>query len=156
MIIWLFFNAMCVCIYMYVHPEININVETRHFCIKMRRKHQHNSSCFFLTEKCQVLHVVKLWATWWVGFGWVERCLSSTELCFLLEPGPSTCSHLPLKWTMGSRFVGSLAWLQRIWVGWPRAGLNFNYWNAFTALHGKVTSQCRMGLDCTLYLCLPF
>lgn len=43
------------CIYMYLHLESNINTETRHY-IKMRRKHQRNSS-HFPTEKCQMYAV---------------------------------------------------------------------------------------------------
>lgn len=72
---------------------------------------------FFLTEKCQMLHVVKLWATWWVGFGWVERCLSSTEPCFLLKPGPSTPLAPAFEMDHGQQARG-VSCLASAYLGW--------------------------------------
>lgn len=161
MIIWLFFNAMCVWIYMYVHPEININMETRHFCIKMRSKHQHNSSClFFLTEKCQMLRVVKLWATWWVGFGWIECCLSSREPCFVLEPGPSAplASAFEMGHGQGARGVSCLAPANLGWLAQSRFKLQLleSIHSPSRESNGPLQGRERMGLDCTWSLCLPF
>lgn len=140
---------MCVYICMYTLRSISIWKQDT-YCIKMKRKHQHNSS-HFPTEKCQMLHVVKLWAT-----HWVEHCLSPREQCFLLEPGPSAplapalCSR-----TVGRVLVRSLTRPQQILVGWSRAGLNFNHQNAFTVLPWKIMYHCRAGKGCfRLYLVL--
>lgn len=156
MIIWVF---QCnVCIYIYIHLEININMETRHY-IKMRRKHQRNSS-YFPTGKCQILYVVKLWAIYWVGYDGVEHCLSPREQWFLLEPGPSAPPTLAFcSRTMGRGLVRSLTQPQQTLVGWSRAGLNFNYSNAFTVLPCKIMYHCRAGKRCfRLYFVLipPF
>lgn len=39
------------------------------YCIKMRRKHQHNSS-HFPTDKCKAFYAIKLQATYWVWLSW--------------------------------------------------------------------------------------
>lgn len=62
MIIWVFLIYGYIC--MYTLRSLIWKQDT--CCIKMRRKHQRNSSCF--PSENRQIYVVKLWATYWVGY----------------------------------------------------------------------------------------
>lgn len=114
------------------------------FGTKMRKKHQHNSS-HFPTGKCQMLYVVKLWATWsWVWLSWALPKPKGT----MFPPWTRTLSTTLTARVLKDHVKGlgeSPAWPPQILVVSSRAGLSFDYWHSSSLENAY---YCRARKEC--------